>query len=178
MIGQTLGHYRIVEKIGAGGMGVVYRAHDGHLERDVALKVLPTGAVANESACKQLRKEALALSKLSHPNIATVFDFDTQEGVDFLAMELVPGYERNLSNVLDLQSEVAQAIAQQVRVAITPQEQAHLAKKRPMDPEVYELYLRGRHIMMRGGKQYSRRSSTLETFCEWRRCQASPCPTA
>ena len=95
MIGQTLGHYRIIEKIGAGGMGEVYRAHDEHLERDVALKVLPTGTLADESARKQFRKEALALSKLNHPNIATVFDFDTQEGVDFLAMELVPGEALN-----------------------------------------------------------------------------------
>src|SRR5215469_10049500 len=95
MLGHVLGHYRIIENIGAGGMGVVYRAHDAHLERDVALKVLPTGAVANESARKQLRKEGLALSKLNHPNIAIVFDFDTQEGVDFLAMELVPGEALN-----------------------------------------------------------------------------------
>src|SRR5215469_10199781 len=95
MIGQTLGHYRILERIGVGGMGEVYRAHDEHLERDVALKVLPTGTLASESARKQFRKEALALSKLNHPNIATVFDFDTQEGVDFLAMELVPGEALN-----------------------------------------------------------------------------------
>ena len=95
MIGQTLGHYRIIERIGAGGMGEVYRAHDEHLERDVALKVLPTGTLADESARKQFRKEALALSKLNHPNIATVFDFDTQEGVDFLVMELVPGEALN-----------------------------------------------------------------------------------
>lgn len=95
MIGQTLGHYRILERIGVGGMGEVYRAYDEHLERDVALKVLPTGTLATESARKQFRKEALALSKLNHPNIATVFDFDTQEGVDFLAMELVPGEALN-----------------------------------------------------------------------------------
>ena len=95
MIGQTLGHYRIIERIGAGGMGEVYRAYDEHLERDVALKVLPTGTLADESARKQFRREALSLSKLNHPNIATVFDFDTQEGVDFLAMELVPGEALN-----------------------------------------------------------------------------------
>jgi eukaryotic-like serine/threonine-protein kinase len=95
MISQTLGHYRIIEKIGAGGMGEVYRAHDEHLEREVALKVLPIGTLADESARKQFRNEALALSKLNHPNIATVFDFDAQEGVDFLAMELVPGEALN-----------------------------------------------------------------------------------
>ncbi|MEE8202019.1 MAG: serine/threonine-protein kinase, partial [Candidatus Acidoferrales bacterium] len=91
MIGKTLSHYRIVEKIGAGGMGEVYRARDEHLARDVALKVLPAGTLADEHARRRFRKEALALSKLNHPNIATVHDFDTQDGVDFLVMELVEG---------------------------------------------------------------------------------------
>jgi serine/threonine-protein kinase len=91
MIGQTLGHYRIVEKIGAGGMGVVYRAHDERLDRDVALKVLPAGTLADEAARRRFRKEALALAKLNHPNIGTVYDFDTQEGVDFLVMEFIAG---------------------------------------------------------------------------------------
>ncbi|MGH9651217.1 MAG: protein kinase domain-containing protein, partial [Terriglobales bacterium] len=77
--------------IGAGGMGVVYRAHDERLDRDVALKVLPAGTLADEAARKRFRKEALTLSKLNHPNIETVFDFDTENGVDFLAMELIPG---------------------------------------------------------------------------------------
>ncbi len=91
MIGKTLSHYRVVEKIGAGGMGEVYRARDEHLGRDVALKVLPAGTLGDEHARKRFRKEALALSKLNHPNIATVFDFDTQDGTDFLVMELVEG---------------------------------------------------------------------------------------
>jgi len=91
MIGKTLGHYCIVDKIGAGGMGLVYRAHDERLDRDVALKVLPAGALADDSARLRFRKEALALAKLAHPNIGMIFDFDTQDGVDFLAMEYVPG---------------------------------------------------------------------------------------
>jgi len=91
MIGQTLGHYRIVEKIGAGGMGEVYRAHDEKLERDVALKVLPAGMLADEAARKRFRREALALAKLNHPNIETIYEFASQDGVDFLAMELVAG---------------------------------------------------------------------------------------
>jgi len=91
MIGQTLSHYRILEKIGAGGMGVVYRAHDERLDRDVALKVLPPGTLADEAARKRFRKEALTLSRLNHPNIETVHDFDTQEGVDFLVMEHIVG---------------------------------------------------------------------------------------
>jgi TolB-like protein/Flp pilus assembly protein TadD len=91
MIGQTLSHYRVLEQIGAGGMGLVFRAHDERLGRDVALKVLPLGTLTDENARKRFRKEALTLSKLNHPNIETVFDFDTQDGVDFLVMELIPG---------------------------------------------------------------------------------------
>jgi len=90
-VGQTLGHYCIVEKIGAGGMGKVYRARDEHLARDVAIKVLPNGSLTNESARRHFHKEALILSQLNHPNVATIYDFDTQEGVDFLVMEYIPG---------------------------------------------------------------------------------------
>jgi tRNA A-37 threonylcarbamoyl transferase component Bud32 len=89
--GHTISHYRIIEKLGGGGMGVVYRAHDEQLDRDVALKVLPAGTLSDEAARKQFRKEALALAKLNHPNIATVFEFGSQDGIDFLAMELIPG---------------------------------------------------------------------------------------
>src|SRR5438034_6445059 len=91
MVGRTLGHYRILEQIGAGGMGVVYRARDEQLDRDVALKVLPPGALANESARRQFRRGALALAKLNHPNVAIVYEFDSQEGLDFLVMELISG---------------------------------------------------------------------------------------
>ena len=90
-VGLQLGHYRIVERIGAGGMGEVYRAQDEHLGRDVAIKVLPPGTLSDETARKRFRNEALTLSRLNHPNIATVHDFDTQAGVDFLVMEYVPG---------------------------------------------------------------------------------------
>jgi serine/threonine protein kinase/Tfp pilus assembly protein PilF len=91
LIGQTISHYRIIEKIGAGGMGDVYRAHDLRLDRDVALKVIRPGVLIGDTARKRFRKEALALSKLNHPNIATVHDFDTQGSVDFLVMEHVAG---------------------------------------------------------------------------------------
>ena len=89
--GATLGHYHILEKIGAGGMGEVFRAHDEHLDREVAIKVFPPGTLGDESARKRFHKEALALSKLNHPNIATIHDFDTQTGRDFLVMEYIPG---------------------------------------------------------------------------------------
>ena len=91
LLDQRLGHYLVVEKIGAGGMGVVYRAHDEHLDREVAIKVLPPGTLTDEDARKRFRKEARSLSKLNHPNIATVHDFDSQGDVDYLVMEYVPG---------------------------------------------------------------------------------------
>jgi eukaryotic-like serine/threonine-protein kinase len=78
LIGLELSHYRIIEKIGSGGMGVVYRARDAHLDREVAIKVLSPGTISGEVARNHLRKEALALSKLNHPNISTVYDFDSQ----------------------------------------------------------------------------------------------------
>jgi eukaryotic-like serine/threonine-protein kinase len=91
LIGQTLKQYRIVAKLGAGGMGEVYRARDERLEREVALKVLPAAALEDKTARNRFRKEALALSKLNHPAIATIYDFDSENGVDFLAMEYVAG---------------------------------------------------------------------------------------
>jgi eukaryotic-like serine/threonine-protein kinase len=91
LVGNTLGHYRIIEQIGAGGMGVVYRAHDEQLDRDVAIKVLPAGTLADEAARKRFRKEALALAKLNHPNIATVHEFGSQNGTDYLVTEYIAG---------------------------------------------------------------------------------------
>jgi serine/threonine-protein kinase len=91
MIGQTLGHYRILERIGAGGMGEVYRARDERLGREVAIKVLPPDLVADESVRKRLRKEAQALSKLNHPNIETLFELGSKEGAEFLVVEYIAG---------------------------------------------------------------------------------------
>src|SRR5882757_7069195 len=91
LIGQTVSHYRIIEKIGAGGMGEVYRARDEHLGREVAIKVLSQRTLIDEHARKLLHKEAVTLSKLNHSHIATIYDFDTKEGLDFLVMEYVSG---------------------------------------------------------------------------------------
>ena len=76
MIGKSLSHYRILEKLAPGGMGVVYRAMDEHLDRCVALKVLPDGAIADDAARRRFRREAMALSRLNHANIAAIYDFD------------------------------------------------------------------------------------------------------
>ena len=91
VVGRTLSHYRVVERLGAGGMGEVYRAQDLKLDRDVALKVLPEGSLADEKARSRFRREAHALSRLSHPHVATLLDFDSEDGADFLVMELVSG---------------------------------------------------------------------------------------
>ena len=91
LIGLAFGHYRILERVGSGGMGVVYRGYDAHLEREVAIKVLNRGTIADDHSRKRFRNEAFALSKLNHPNIATVHDFETHDGRDFLVMEFIQG---------------------------------------------------------------------------------------
>ncbi len=91
MIGKTLGHYEIVGKIGAGGMGEVYRAHDPRLDREVAVKVLPSDTLTDDSARARLVREARMASKLNHPNICTVHDVGEAQGQTYIAMELVEG---------------------------------------------------------------------------------------
>ena len=120
MIGRTISHYRIEEQIGAGGMGVVYRAHDEQLERDVALKVLPPGALTDEVARKRFRKEALALAKLNHPNIATVHEFGSEGTTDFLVTEYIRGLTLDsklagralpVKDVIELGRQLAQGLS-------------------------------------------------------------------
>jgi serine/threonine protein kinase/dienelactone hydrolase len=89
--GHKLGRYTVIEPIGSGGMGAVYRARDEKLERVVAIKILSPGLVTGDEGRRRFRKEALALAKLSHPHIAAVYDVGEQDGVDYLVMECVPG---------------------------------------------------------------------------------------
>ena len=89
--GQVLGHFRLIEEIGAGGMGIVFRAWDTRLEREVAVKVLNPKTLIDGSARKRFRREALMLSKLNHPNVESVYDFHTDNGMDYLVLEYVPG---------------------------------------------------------------------------------------
>src|SRR5579863_1238952 len=91
MLNRTLSHYRVLEQIGAGGMGVVYRARDEQLERDVAIKVLSPGLLADDVARKRFRKEALSLARLNHPNVAIVHEFGSQDDTDFLVTEYILG---------------------------------------------------------------------------------------
>jgi len=123
MLGRTLSHYRIEEKLGEGGMGVVYRAWDERLNRPVALKVLHSAAPDETRARQVLKHEATALLRLSHPRVGTLLDFDHAEGVDFIVMEYVEGatLERQLTKG-PLSQHEAIAIAIQVAEAI---EEAH-----------------------------------------------------
>ena len=89
--GQVLGHFRLIEEIGAGGMGIVFRAWDTRLEREVAVKVLNPKTLIDGSSRKRFRREALMLSKLNHPNVESVYDFHSENGMDYLVLEYVPG---------------------------------------------------------------------------------------
>jgi eukaryotic-like serine/threonine-protein kinase len=120
--GTKLGPYEVLARQGAGGMGVVYRARDGRLERDVAIKVLPLGLLGDETARKRFRNEALALAKLNHPNIAAVYDVGEQEGTDYLVMEFVHGKSLAEEGPVSQPEKEAVALGAQIAAAL---EEAH-----------------------------------------------------
>ena len=120
MIGRTIAHFEILDKLGEGGMGVVYKARDTHLDRFVALKVLPPERVADPERKRRFVQEAKAASALNHPNIITIHDITQESGIDFIVMELVPGKTLDeliprkgmrLNRALKVAVQIAEALA-------------------------------------------------------------------
>src|SRR6184192_3926305 len=119
MVGQTLGNYKILQKLGAGGQGTVYKATDNKLGRTVVLKILPAELTVKETNLKRFAREARLASALDHPNICTIFDLDETEGLHFISMQYVEGKNvRQLVNGRPLELESALRIGIQVTDAL------------------------------------------------------------
>jgi len=174
--GDNLLHYRLLEQLGQGGGGVVWRALDTRLNREVAIKFLSDRIASTPGGLSRLEQEARALAALNHPNIVTVYAVEEAGDLHFLAMELVRGRMldslipekglslelRKLADVFVIQEEIARSIADALKVTLSRSEHEALGRPSTSDVEAYDQYLRGRKYYY----QYRRRGvqAALEMF--------------
>ncbi len=131
MIGKTLGHYEILESLGKGGMGEVYRARDTKLDRDVAIKVLPEDFATDQDRLARFEREAKLLAQLNHPNIAAIYGLEDEGEISFLAMELAEG--QTLAKRL---SDGAVGIDEALKIALQIAEALETAHERGLKQRV------------------------------------------
>lgn len=175
MIGQTISHYKIIEKLGEGGMGVVYKAHDTKLDRDVALKFLPPSLTASPEELSRFEQEAKAISALNHPNIATIHDVDEFNGQKYLVLEYITGgtmkaklkqlksedKEFSISEVINYGIQMAEALAHAHRHQIIHRD---VKTDNMMLTEDGKVKLTDFGLAkLRGGTQLTKTGSTLGT---------------
>jgi len=170
--GTKLGPYEVVSLLGAGGMGEVYRARDTRLERDVAVKVLPTNLSSDPCLQERLEREAKAVSKLAHPHICTLHDIGHQDGVDFLVMELVEGetLEHRLikgtlppEQTLRFAAQIADALAKAHKMGITHVRRAQLVRK----AEQMKLATSTTSVQSKQGGANPRESPSHHSSLDW-----------
>ena len=154
--GRTLSHYRIVGKLGQGGQATAFRADDLKLNRPVVVKALRPELAESESARRRFEREACLCSALEHPNICAIYDMGEEDGLAYIVMQLVDGqtgsttwqqsFEADLTDVFEVQSQIASRVAGALGTQIGAQEQRDIARRPTANPAAWDAYLKGKVI--------------------------------